>query len=218
MRLHRKNIFNMFFLLMIIFILQACSSARPTPFRTAQSVMPPNGAVDLMQNRSEKLDELNVLTSSEARAETDIEVEIVLQDVLEELLDRFESISDFEQYGKIEYWAAPSESVHENIYHDDYYIVGDCDEFALYAWRELKKRGIKARLVAVATKEGRNHIVVESEGWILDNRLPYVVANNELDYQWDKISGYNMKDPWRKIDTNGFHESESLVASVTTKP
>ena len=202
------------FLLSLLFIMQACSSVRPTPFRTSDSVKPPAGAVDLLQNRPEKMNELNFVSTSDAAAEPGIEVEIVLQDVLEELLDRFDNISDFEQYGKFEYWATPSESSHTNSFNDDYYITGDCDEFALHAWKELRRRGIKARLVAARTEEGTSHLVVESEGWILDNRLPYVVANTELNYQWESISGYDMKDQWSKIDTNSFHETETLMAST----
>jgi len=202
-------------LLIVLIIMQACSAARPIPFKTAESVNPPMGASEMMKNRGEQLVGVYDENIRDGRRDEETAIEFVLQDVLEELLDRFESVSDLEQYGKVEYWATPSESSHTNTFNDDYYIVGDCDEFALHAWKELRKRDIKARLVTAVTKEGSRHIVVESDGWILDNNLPFVVANNELDYQWEKISGYDLTEPWKKVDTNRYHQPETLTASAS---
>jgi len=42
--------------------------------------------------------------------ERDTEVELVLEDVLEELPDRFESVNNFEQYGKFDQGVAPWKS------------------------------------------------------------------------------------------------------------
>ena len=63
----------------------------------------------------------------------------------------------------------------------------------------LRDAGINNRLVYCEVN-GSGHLVVEVQGWILDNMQQTVVANTLLDnYRWLRISGYQAGDPWREI-------------------
>ena len=186
-----KRMFMIIATLLIIAFIPACATTPPTPFYTDGNAMPPYGALIMRIDRSAQLNEFDDITPEEMVNEE--EVYPILQDVLEKLHDRFYEIDDMEQFGEREYWALPQESLKEG------YIVGDCDEFALYSWAELNKRGIRARLVATVTETGGSHMVVEVNGWILDSRDAFVVPRDHLDYEWIKISDYDLRKPWKKI-------------------
>ena len=75
----------------------------------------------------------------------------------------------------------------------------DCDGFCLACRQLLRKRGLPSRLVYCEI-DRRGHLVVEVNGWILDNLQRTVVPNTFLrDYRWLRISGYEPGDPWREI-------------------
>ena len=82
-------------------------------------------------------------------------------------------------------------------------ISDDCDGFCLACRKLLRERGILSRLVYCEFEErGRTqgHLVVEVNGWILDNRQESVIANTGLsDYRWLRISGYEPGEHWREI-------------------
>ena len=82
-------------------------------------------------------------------------------------------------------------------------IKDDCDGFCLACRSMLRDANIANRLVYCELEErGRTygHLVVEVEGWILDNRRNNVVPNSCIyDYRWLRISGYEAGDNWRKI-------------------
>ena len=177
--------------LLFVAFISACSTVQPKPFETGKATLPPYGAMKILVDRSSQLNELNNVTSEGEVNEE--ELYRVLQNVLDDLNDRFESVSDMEQFGKREYWALPQESLKGES------IVGDCDEFALYAWAELKRRGLMPRLVESVTDDGIPHLVTEVGGWILDNRDAFVTSRDYLAYEWIKISGYDLKQSWKKI-------------------
>ena len=77
----------------------------------------------------------------------------------------------------------------------------DCDGFCLACRSLLRRQRIRSRLVYCKV-EGRDHLVVEVEGWIMDNLQDTVVANTLLsarDYRWLRISGFTPGEPWREI-------------------
>ena len=75
----------------------------------------------------------------------------------------------------------------------------DCDGFCLACRKLLRRQGVPSRLVYCEI-ERRGHLVVEVDGWILDNLQRTVVPNTYLrDYRWLRISGYEPGDPWREI-------------------
>ena len=61
-------------------------------------------------------------------------------DALRKFLITCKYVSDQEHFGKSEYWLPPEEF--------EQCKKGDCEDFALYAWRQLIEMGIPARFVA----------------------------------------------------------------------
>ena len=83
-------------------------------------------------------------------------------------------------------------------------IRDDCDGFCLAVRTLLRQRYIPSRLVYCEV-EGVGHLVVEVQGWILDNRQPVVMANTLLKargYRFKRISGYLPGEPWHEIIFN----------------
>ena len=80
-------------------------------------------------------------------------------------------------------------------------IFEDCDGFALACRKECKKENIKSRLVMCVVETGEIHLVLEVQGWILDNRQDKVVSKDYLDskYKWLTISGYSKNESWRIV-------------------
>ncbi|WP_101760445.1 transglutaminase-like cysteine peptidase [Oceanicoccus sp. KOV_DT_Chl] len=78
-------------------------------------------------------------------------------------------------------------------------IADDCDGFCLACRTLLRQRNIPNRLVYCEI-DGGGHLVVEVNGWILDNRQKTVVPNTLLtEYRWLRISGFEARDSWREI-------------------
>ena len=112
----------------------------------------------------------------------------------QDLLERFECKTDKENYGVDEYWPTPDEVPGGfETYRED------CDGFAAACLKECRKQGIKSRIFLCYTEIGEKHAVMESHGWILDNRQDQVIARDLLDYTWLIGSGYKLGDKWRKI-------------------
>lgn len=93
-----------------------------------------------------------------------------------------------------ESWDMPPEG-----YDGSQMLTDDCDGFCLAVRMLLRKAKIPSRLVYCRVQD-RGHLVVEVEGWILDNLQDTVVPNTALyEYQWLRISGFEPGDPWREI-------------------
>lgn len=97
-----------------------------------------------------------------------------------------------------ENWKMPPEG-----YNGTQMLRDDCDGFSLACRCLLRSANIPSRLVYCEVRHrGRDfgHLVVEVEGWILDNRESTVVPNTVLhDYTWLRISGYSPKQSWYEI-------------------
>jgi hypothetical protein len=68
-------------------------------------------------------------------------------------------ISDDEQFGKRDYWLPPEEF--------EKCRKGDCEDFSLYAWRQLNQMGIKSRfVVGESGRYGSGHawVTMEQDG------------------------------------------------------
>jgi predicted transglutaminase-like cysteine proteinase len=87
---------------------------------------------------------------------------------------------------------------------DNSQFLEDCDGFALACRKECKKQHIKSRLVLCVVETGEIHLVLEVQGWILDNRQNRVMSKDELDerYKWLTISGYTKNESWKIIKNN----------------
>ena len=101
----------------------------------------------------------------------------MLDDILQGVLDKahqgHEYVSDKKQYGISEHWAEG--------------LVGDCEDFSLWCRERLKEQGIESDLVYCKTETGEGHLVCSVEGWILDNRHPWLMRRDDLDYKWLRI-------------------------------
>lgn len=110
------------------------------------------------------------------------ELKVILRGVLNHVNMYFVYESDAAVYGETDYWIAASEVQAWR---------GDCEDHALLCRKLLMERGInQGKLLTCWTEEGQYHAVLYVEGWILDVRYPWVMANTELErigYKWHKI-------------------------------
>ncbi len=99
-----------------------------------------------------------------------------------------------ERREQVERWRMPPDN-----YTGEQLILDDCDGFCLAVRKLLRDAGIASRLVYCEIN-GMGHLVVEVQGWILDNRQSTVVPNSLLkDYRWLRISGFEPGEPWREV-------------------
>lgn len=104
-----------------------------------------------------------------------------------------------EDYG-LESWEMPPPG-----YDGKQQIRDDCDGFCLACRSLLRKANIPSRLVyCEINQEGQSfgHLVVEAEGWIMDNLQIKVLPNTSVylrHYNWLRISGYEPGEEWYEI-------------------
>lgn len=111
---------------------------------------------------------------------------------------RFNYTSDVLQRGLPEHWVDVSEldsleSLAKRTFKDD------CDGYALACRYQCRKVAISNRLVFCQTETHAYHLVLEVEGWILDNRYKHVIARDDVPYNWISMSGFERGDPWHEI-------------------
>lgn len=71
-------------------------------------------------------------------------------EALRTFLSRCRYVSDQDQFGKADYWLPPEEFEQRRR--------GDCEDFALYAWRQLMDMGFQSRfVVGAAGRYGAGH-------------------------------------------------------------
>lgn len=111
---------------------------------------------------------------------------------IREFLRNCKYVSDKEQFNKEEFWLPPDEF--EKL------KKGDCDEFALWTWRQFIGMGYKTRFVIGRTrklgnghawvtveKDGKNYIV-ESQAWRYGermSRLSFIHYKPSVSVEWD---------------------------------
>lgn len=121
-----------------------------------------------------------------------------LREIHRNVLDVFEYTTDKEQYGLLEKWSIPPE------YYDGMTFNGDCDDFAMMCRKLCREAGIEnTRLVVCLTETNEGHLVLEVEGYILDNRSRRLETKDSLTddgYKWLAISGYNPGDQWHGVE------------------
>ena len=114
--------------------------------------------------------------------------------VFYDLKARFIYRSDTLNWDKLEHWESEKEIPDRGIFY------GDCDSFALAIRKYLRREGINdSRLVFCQTETGGYHLIIDWQGWLLDNRYDYPVTRDEIDYKFIKISGFNKGDNWRTV-------------------
>lgn len=168
----RKQQSVLIILLCCSVLLSSCSTC-PTQFQSGERTSVPYGC---LEGRHREVDCMYIYHE--------------LSDIFLSVKQRFSGDSDLNLYGKREYWESPDEL------QDSGKIVGDCDAFALACRKICRERGIKSRLVHCITDKGMQHLVLESNGYVLDNLQNRVIRNSDLNYTWIRMSGYNSGDPW----------------------
>jgi len=123
-----------------------------------------------------------------------------LRDVHELVPNNFKYKTDKSQYNKLEHWVEPDPS-----YNGTTPLVGDCEDFALACRKLLRDRGIESVLIYCRDETGAGHLVLESNGFVLDNRQRSVVSVTWLlgRYTFLAVSGKNPGDPWREVLNGG---------------
>jgi predicted transglutaminase-like cysteine proteinase len=110
----------------------------------------------------------------------------------------FKYVTDKNQYGLEEKWSVPPEFLDRMIF------KGDCDDFAMMCRKLCREAGIdNSRLLFCHTEDGEGHLVLEVEGYVLDNRSRKLETKDTLsdnDYKWIAISGYNPGDQWTGVN------------------
>lgn len=155
--------------LLIVLLLTGCA-ANPQPFKENKQVSQPLGDKKLQEREHSKADK-----------------------IFQDLRDKFEYVSDINQYKKNEYWATPEETIKNGL-------KGDCDDFAVLAQSELAKVGIRSRLVVATDRAKKGHLFVITEsGWILDNRENFLMTKDDLNYTFIKQSGFVGDSVWHEI-------------------
>lgn len=129
------------------------------------------------------------------------------RDVATRLAERFDYVSDAQQFGVSDNWPTRSEIL-ANLRENGGRLRDDCDGFAFAAAYLLHDLGIGARVVMGMCDTGAGHMVCEDEhGSVIDNRWPGRVLTwrelerigyrsssmNSLDFerepgQWDAIA------------------------------
>jgi hypothetical protein len=115
---------------------------------------------------------------------------------LRRFLKTCRGVSDKEQFGQDHYWMPPEEFEKSR--------KGDCDDFAMYAWRQLLEMGYKARFGAgtvgdalskhawATFEKGGKHYLLEPQACFLSLRFPRLDA---LRYRPDVSVGWGGEKP-----------------------
>ena len=88
---------------------------------------------------------------------------------LRDFLLKCRYVSDMEQFGRDDYWMPPDKFEKEKM--------GDCEDFALYAWRQLLEMGYECRFT-----EGESGIYGAGHAWVTAIINDYIQLTNFTDY------------------------------------
>jgi predicted transglutaminase-like cysteine proteinase len=125
------------------------------------------------------------------------EIKAIVRDIHAMVFKNFTYKTDQAQYGIEEKWVMP-----DIDYDGTQAFIGDCEDFSLAARKLVREKGLRSRLVYCTVEDGSGHMVLEVEGWIIDNRQRKVVSNKKLmakGYVFKRISGYDIGDDWHTL-------------------
>ncbi len=129
-------------------------------------------------------------------------------------LRRCRYVSDKDQFGKREYWMPPEDFEKSR--------KGDCDDFALYAWRQLMGMGYETRFVGgtigdtpskhawVTFVQDGEHFLLEPQARFLGLKLPRLEAlryKPDVSVSWDGSKAHFY-----------FHEERKFVPPLNQFP
>ena len=136
---------------------------------------------------------------------------------LRQFLSQCKYMSDEEQFNRKDYWMPPEEFEQKK--------KGDCDDFALWTWRQFLGMGYKARYVIGVTEKYRvghawvtiekdgKYFIVEPQAWVYGETLPrlsFVHYEPEGSVEWDgkRLRYFKHEKPDRSVPVT---ELASLV-------
>lgn len=97
-------------------------------------------------------------------------------------------VSDYDNYGKLNYWAMPGEF---------YKRGGDCEDYVIAKYYALKNKGFdvsSARYVYTFVKETNEaHAILQFGGYYLDNRSSSLLSKEEMDKRYINTSSTKMQ-------------------------
>ncbi|WP_296059623.1 transglutaminase-like cysteine peptidase [uncultured Amphritea sp.] len=122
------------------------------------------------------------------------DLKAILDEVLEATHQRFTYRSDADVWAMAEHWETYEQIPSEGPF------SGDCDAFAMACRKAVMAKGIKSRLVLCGVNDARgDHLILECQGWLLDNRSFHVTSWEDSEYTLISISGENPGDAWHQI-------------------
>ena len=117
----------------------------------------------------------------------------ILSKIHKRVLKNFKYVTDKRQYDTIEKWVEPEDV--DNV-------TGDCEDFAFACRKLIREEGLPSRLIYCKDETGEGHLVLESGGWVLDNRQKSLKTKQKLErigYEFISISGFQSGDNWYKL-------------------
>lgn len=154
--------------IILVAIISGCSMNPPIPFELGEVVRAPSGCLEFQVRGGF----------------------CSLQFALDEIHDVFKYTPDHVTHaeeGLIDKWQYLPEDGR-----------GDCEDFALSLRRYLNDRGVfGTKLLLVKDEDGRNHIALELNGWIMDNQSRFV--RKRTDVEWEFISAGDENGVWKAI-------------------
>jgi predicted transglutaminase-like cysteine proteinase len=126
---------------------------------------------------------------------------------LRQFLKDCKYVSDKEQFHRDDYWMPPEEFEKTK--------KGDCDDFALWTWRQLLDMGYKARYVVgragrygdghawVTFEKDGKHFIIEPLSWFVGDRLPRLsfvryVPSGSVEWDGKHLKYFTHEKPQRE--------------------
>lgn len=137
-------------------------------------------------------------------------------DEMRRFLSRCTYVSDREKFGEEDYWQSP------DLFEES--RKGDCDDFALWAWRQLLQMNLDARfVVGLASRYGEGHawVTFEKDGkqylfeplsWVVGLKLPQLSIiryEPKFSVAWD-----GLKVTYFEHEKKKFHAPVLQIASL----
>jgi predicted transglutaminase-like cysteine proteinase len=124
----------------------------------------------------------------------------VKKKALQKILDKVHHLFDYEhdsvQFGG-EYWMDKAE-IAEALKSGRGEFKGDCDDFVLACRMLCREQNIPSRLVFCKIDSEEYHLVLEVNGYILNNIHKWVMRQDDLDWEWISMSGFE-PGGWTKV-------------------
>lgn len=121
------------------------------------------------------------------------QLDIVYREMKEVFRQQFDHVA----FGINTYWSDKNEI--RSVAHAGFLPEG-CEDFAIACRHRCDELNLHTRLGICLTEIGEGHLVLECEGWILDNRKEWVMRRENVPYHWISFSGYKRGGAWCEMN------------------